>query len=269
MKCSTCGAELNDFSGFCGKCGTKTGPKEYQDTSKTKYRSIYSPGTSNIDLSKKNSIEYDVSDVFQKLKNEVIYPQDVNMNIVPELFTYYHDSFVRSGRINSKIRDDQLVDTCLTWLNFFNDHKIGNPQTSENISNKLAEKKKLDEDEFTYLVNRTMDTIQLYKDKTRVIDLLFSKNIGNEDILKRAKTIIDNGHFLNEKEYRYYLFCSLEFEKENIFNSGEVPIGWLPSDTNDLVTALETELNASKKKQGNINMLFAVGHLAGMYNDFR
>ena len=269
MKCSTCGAELNDFSGFCGKCGTKTGPKEYQDTSKTKYRSIYSPGTSNIDLSKKNSIEYDVSDVFRKLKDEVIYPQDVNMNIVPELFTYYHDSFVRSGRINSKIRDDQLVDTCLIWVNFFNYHKIGNPQTNENISNKLAEKKKLDEDEFTYLVNRTMDTIQLYKDKTRVIDLLFSKNIGNEDILKRAKTIIDNGHFLNEKEYRYYLFCSLEFEKENIFNSGEVPIGWLPSDTNELVTALKTELNASRNKQGNINMLFAAGHLAGVYNDFR
>ena len=64
------------------------------------------------------------------------------MNIVPELFTYYHDSFVRSGRINSKIRDDQLVDTCLIWLEFFNRHKIGNPQTNENISNKLAKKKK-------------------------------------------------------------------------------------------------------------------------------
>ena len=73
---------------------------------------------------------------------------------------------------------------------------------------------------------------------------------------------INGGNFLSYEQYRYYIFCELEIEKEKIFDSGKVPIGWLPIDTDPKYEAILMELEKSKNRQGTINMLLGAGILA-------
>ena len=127
----------------------------------------------------------------------------------------------------------------------------------------IVKNKKIKQDNFDYLLETTKSFLLDYKNSTNnMIDSLILKNIGNKEILNKLKKRIDGGNFLSHEQFRYYVFCSLEIEKEKIFDSGKVPIGWLPSDTDPKYETILMELEKSKNRQGTFNMLLAAGILA-------
>jgi hypothetical protein len=58
----------------------------------------------------------------------------------------------------------------------------------------------------------------------------------------------------------------LEIEKEKIFDSGNVPVGWLPADTDYMYETVLVELEKSKNRQGTINMLLGAGVVASAFH---
>ena len=99
-----------------------------------------------------------------------------------------------------------------------------------------------------------------------MIDVLISKKIGNKSILERFKEVLKNGYFLSEQETRYFQFCSLEFEKEKILDSGDVPLGWLPSDVESIIPMIQ-QLKEVQKRQGTTNKIMAFGLIANFWGD--
>ena len=60
----------------------------------------------------------------------------------------------------------------------------------------------------------------------------------------------------------------MEIEKQKIFDSGKVPAGWLPDDTDMLIQAVRADLEKSKSRQTGMNYLFGGAILAGAWHDF-
>ena len=62
-----------------------------------------------------------------------------------------------------------------------------------------------------------------------------------------------NNKKLNYEDSRYVQFCMLELQKQEIFESGIVPDGWLPSDdkTNQKINELSDSIDKKYKKKLN------------------
>tara|TARA_Y100000310_G_scaffold280460_1_gene300198 strand:- start:68 stop:874 length:807 start_codon:yes stop_codon:yes gene_type:complete len=67
-------------------------------------------------------------------------------------------------------------------------------------------------------------------DKSAIIDKLNSSNIGNKKILDRIKNETESGKTINDGDFRYILFCLRELKRQNIFETGIVPDGWLHTE---------------------------------------
>ena len=236
------------------------------------YKFIFSgnpPSRYLLNEDERTPITYDKKNMLKKLKTEEVYERDLNYNLIPDVLLYHQDGLVhhRGLRI-PKISNHQLHVLSTTVVKSCIALDIGNDSMNQRILQQLSDKKKIKLDEFSHLVNNAKEFVQFYKDQSKVIELLISKNTGNKSILDRLKTIIDNGYFSNNGETRYYQFCTLEFEKEKIFDSGHVPLGWLPSDIEPLFPLVE-ELQKSKKKQGTLNQVMAFGLLANFVGDMQ
>ena len=265
--CTSCGHSLRANAKFCPVCGTKI------EISKPVVKKKKAPKI----RAKKEQIEDDS----KSFMFEPNHPSEVqleaftnlnaiNFNLIPDILIRHHDELVKtrilqSGNIGKSESSQyyQLQMLCSQLLQSFISFKHADKTSNEYILDLIDRNKKIKQDNFDYLLETTKSFLLDYKNSTNnMIDSLILKNIGNKEIHNKLKKRIDGGNFLSLEQYRYYVFCSLEIEKEKIFDSGKVPIGWLPSDTDPKYETILMELEKSKNRQGTFNMLLAAGILA-------
>ena len=268
--CQKCGVILGINTKFCGVCGTKIETSKLTIKKETSSKKLGIEKNNMDDVlereADKITPEYNVTNALEKIQLGYMRMVDINFNLIPDILIHHHDDLVKSHRMGSgKNSNKELRDLCGGLIQSFNEFKHGDQSTNEEISERITNSKKIKQEYFTYLLNTTKSFIEGYKKINNVIDELISKNIGNKEILNRLKKIIDRGTFLPTQPYRYFLFCSLEFEKKKILDSGEVPIGWLPMDTDYVYQSMLVELEKSKSHQGNINLLLGTGVIASAW----
>ena len=192
-----------------------------------------------------NKNEYDVTNVIKKLDLDLIKKEDINFNLLPEILIHHHDDLVNSsglGKYFSRGIPNYALRTIIAdILRSCIRLKYGKKESNEILLDCMQNDTKITQHGFDYLLTNTRLLIKNYNEIIDIIDNLISTNGGNEKILNSLKTTIENGHFLSEKDNRYLSFCSLELEKKKIHESGIVPIGWLPLDTQDLYQSLESQ----------------------------
>ena len=192
-----------------------------------------------------NKNEYDVTNVIKKLDLDLIKKEDINFNLLSEILVHHHDDLVNSSGLgkyfprgipNYALRTiiADILRSCIRL-------KYGKNELNKTVLDCMERDMKINQYEFDYLLTTTKLLIKNYNEIIVIIDNLISNNGGNEKILNSLKTTIENGHFLSEKDYRYVSFCLLDIGKKTIHESGKVPIGWLPSDTQDLYQSLESQ----------------------------
>jgi len=139
-----------------------------------------------------------------------------------------------SKKNNRKIDSGELRKWAISKLEKLIELKIGDAETNNKLKERLEKNKKIDYDEVDYLEDCLKGSQQLVEeqvgDKTEIIDEMLSRNIGNSKILHEMKTEVLADVKLNDQYFRYLLFCLHELEKQQIFETGIVPDGWLPSD---------------------------------------
>jgi len=235
---------------------------------KTPYKLIFFEKTRNL-LKEEDRvpIPYDETNMLEKLRLQHVYVNDLNYKIIPDVIAYHRKELVPQGKLSRhKFSNNQLKVLCSTVLQSCIAFQIGNWRKNELLLQEISDKKKIGLDEFWYLFHISKEFVQTYNDQNKVIDVLISKKIGNKSILERFKEVLKNGYFLSEQETRYFQFCSLEFEKEKILDSGDVPLGWLPSDVESIIPMIQ-QLKEVQKRQGTTNKIMAFGLIANFWGD--
>ena len=135
---------------------------------------------------------------------------------------------------NRKVDSDELRKWAISKLEKLIELKMGDAEINHKLKEKLEQNKKIEYDEVDYIEDCLKGSQQLVDDhlgdKVKIIDEVLSRNIGNSEILNRMKTEVLADIKLNDQDFRYILFCLQELEKQQIFETGIVPDGWLPSD---------------------------------------
>jgi len=257
--CTSCGHSLSANAKFCPVCGTKI------EISKPVVKKKKAPKI----RAKKEQIEDDSKHPSEVQLEAFTTIDAINFNLIPDILIRHHDELVKtrilqSGNIGKSESSQyyQLQTLCSQLLQSFISFKHADTTSNEYILDLIDRNKKIKQDNFDYLLETTKSFLQDYKNMNNMIDSLILKNIGNKEIHNKLKKRINGGNFLTYEQYRYYIFCELEIEKEKIFDSGKVPIGWLPIDTDPKYEAILMELEKSKNRQGTINMLLGAGILA-------
>jgi len=275
LSCTNCDNILRANAKFCPVCGTKKEVLE-STTKKKKTSKSRTKKEQNEDDSKHPA---DVQlKAFMPESPPFAGLESVNFNLLPDMLTRHHDELVKTRRrenfghwniIGKSVysSDGQLRNLCLALLQTFSNFHHANESSNELVFGLISKGEKIKQVHFDYLLGSTLTFIKNYKNKSKVIDGLISRKIGNKEILTKLKKRIDEGTFLSHKQIRYFQFCSMEIEKQKIFNSGKVPPGWLPDDTDMLIQTVQAELAKTKGSQSNMNVLFGAGILYGLGRD--
>ena len=264
LSCTSCGNSLRPNAKFCPVCGTKK--EVLESTTKKKKTSRTRPKKERIEDDPKHPADVQL-EAFTNLGA-------VNFNLLPDILIRHHDELVKTRRLESNrigksihSSDNQLKNLCLALLQTFSNFKHANEHNNEVVFGLISKNKKIQQVHFDYLLGSTLTFLKNYKNKSKVIDALISRKIGNKEILTKLKKRIDGGTFLLHEDIRYFQFCSMEIEKQKIFNSGKVPPGWLHDDVNTLIQTVQANLEKTKGRQGTLNLLLGAGIAAGMWQD--
>jgi|TARA_B110000495_G_scaffold102836_1_gene88808 vacuolar-type H+-ATPase subunit I/STV1 len=158
---------------------------------------------------------------------------------------------------NRKIQSLELKTWAIFTMGRLTSHQIGEFEKNTKLRIKLEKTKKLDNDEVNYFI-KCLDSMQEQLQKLNQlrisnIENISTQNIGNKEIISRIKQELLNNKKLNYEDSRYVQFCMLELQKQEIFESGIVPDGWLPSDdkTNQKINELSDSIDKKYKKKLN------------------
>ncbi len=217
-------------------------------------------------MSEKTKIAYDVTNVLEKIKQADITYTDVNFNLIPEILVYYHDELIPAKRFDNPFKKGfkhEISKMMFDFLAIMKNFNHNNIEAIDYLKKKLLDHKDLNEKDFDYLLKDTKLFIKIYNERLDMLEGLIENDFGNITILTNFKTTIQNGSFLTESDERYFLFCTLDFEKNKIHKSGKVPIGWLPSDLVDLYEFSNQNMGKLSKNQRNANLVNAFLHWNG------
>ena len=215
-----------------------------------------------IILSKNIRMDYDVTNVLEKIKLKQMLGKDIDYNYFPEIITHYHDELVKSkyDQIFKKGYKQELFHIIYHIISNMKNLNYGNSKSVNYILKKINDYGNFNEDDFDFLIKNSKLFIADYNKRIKKIQELISNEYGNEKILNEIRTTIEQGIFLPSENERYLLFCSLDFEKKKIHESGLVPIGWLPSDIQDIYKTLGKNIDELSKHQRSMNITNAGMH---------
>ena len=260
--CTSCGYSLRANAKFCPVCGTKI------EISKPVIKKKKAPKI----RAKKEQIEDDSKHPSEVQLEAFTTIDAINFNLIPDILIRHHDELVKTGSLQSgKIgksvssSDHQLKNLCLQLLQNLINFKHANKTNNEYVLDLITKNKKIKQEHFDRLLEDTKSFLRNYKNKSKAIDSLISKNIGNKEILNKLKKRIDGGTFLSYEQIRYFTFCSMEIEKQKIFNSGIVPTGWLPDDIDGVIQTIRQDLEKSKSRQTGINAILGGAVIASAW----
>ncbi len=212
--------------------------------------------------SEKIKIKYDVTNILEKIKLKQMFGKDIDYNYCPEIISYYHDELVQSrkDRIFKKGYKHELFVVIRHILLNMKNLNYDDGKSVNYLLKKIENDGNFDEIDFKYLLKNSKLFIADYNKRIEKIKELISNEYGNEKILNILKSTIESGSFLSSIKERYLLFCSLDFEKKKIHESGIVPMGWLPSDLDDISKMINKNKDEMNKNQRNTNLANAYLH---------
>ena len=207
-------------------------------------------------------MDYDITNVLEKIKLKLMFGEDLDYNYCPEIISHYHDEIVKPKkfRIFKKGYKQELFVVIRHILLNMKKLNYGDIKSVDYILKKINDNHNFDEDDFNFVFKSSKLFIADYNKRIEKIKELISNEYGNEEILNLLKSNIESGSFLSSIKERYLLFCSLDFEKMKIHESGIVPIGWLPSDLDDLSKMINKNKDEMNKNQKNTNLANAYLH---------
>ncbi len=213
-------------------------------------------------LPKNPRMDYDITNVLEKIKLKQMFGKDIDYNYCPEIISHYHDEIVKSkkDRMFKKGHKQELFVVIHHILLNMKNLNYGDSKSVNYLLKKTKDNRNFDEEDFNYLLKNSKLFIADYNKRIEKIKELISNEYGNEKILNILKSNIESGAFLSSIKERYLLFCSLDFEKMKIHGSGIVPIGWLPSDLQDIYKTLGKNIEELSKSQRSSNLTNAGMH---------
>ena len=216
-------------------------------------------------------IDYDITNVLEKIKLKQMFGKDLDYNYCPEIISHYHDEIVKPKkfRIFEKGYKQELFVVISHILLNMKKLNYGDIKSVDHVLKIINDNRNFDEDDFNFVLKSSKLFIADYNKRIEKIKELISNKYGNEKILNLLKSNIESGSFLSSIKERYLLFCSLDFEKMKIHETGIVPLGWLPSDVSDMHSLLEKlgisleENNEMTKRLRNNALGNSILHMSG------
>ena len=185
----------------------------------------------------------DATNAIEELKLGNITIDKINFNLFPEILIHHHDEFVEPKGMKKHFKkhfDVPKLEQLISYvLEFLNKHQPSSSEFYEYLIKKMIESKVITQNEFEQLLRNTHSLIETYNAYPATIDRLTENNKKAEKTLNILKTRIQEGNFLYDDEERFFQFCQLEYDKNKIYETGIVPLGWLPSDVSDMSSLLE------------------------------
>ena len=183
-----------------------------------------------------------------KLGNVTI--DKINFNLFPEILIHHHDEFVEPEGMKKHFKKHfekpKLRELIQFIAEFIKKHPLNSSTFPEYLIQRMAEYKVITQDDFDELLKNTRTIIEICNAYPADMDVLIENDKKAEKVLNSLKNKIEKGNFLSNEDERFFEFCKLEYEKNKIYETGIVPLGWLPSDVSYLLKLLD-ELGISLK----------------------
>ena len=196
----------------------------------------------------------DATNAIEEIKLGNITKDKIDFNLISEILIHHHDELVESKGFrkhfeNKEINNRKLREFIYYVLTIFKRVYPDESKFYTYLIQQMDDNKMLTQDIFDDLLKNMNTLIEFYNNRINIMDILIQNNSESVKILNVLKTKIENGNFLADDGERYFQFCLLEHTKKQIYKTGIVPMGWLPSDVSEMSKLLE-KLEAS---QGNNN----------------
>jgi len=215
----------------------------------------------------------DATNAIEESKLGNIAIDKINFNLFPEILIHHHDEFVEPKGMKQHFKKHFEKPKLRELIQFIAEFIKKHPQNSstfpEYLIQRMVEYKVITEDDFDELLKNTRTIIETCNAYPADIDVLIENDKKAEKVLNLLKNKIEKGNFLSNDDERFFEFCKLEYEKNKIYDTGIVPLGWLPSDVNDLSKLLEKLGFSLKENEEMTNRLrnYALGnsmlHMSG------
>ena len=185
----------------------------------------------------------DATNAIEESKLGNIEIDKINFNLFPEILIHHHDEFVEPEGMKKHFKKHfekpKLRELIQFIAEFINKHPLNSSTFPEYLIQRMAEYKVITQDDFDELLKNTRTIIEICNAYPADMDVLIENDKKAEKVLNSLKNKIEKGNFLSNEDERFIEFCKLEYEKNKIYETGIVPLGWLPSDVNDLSKLLE------------------------------
>ena len=195
----------------------------------------------------------DATNAIEESKLGNITIDKINFNLFPEILIHHHDEFVEPKGMKKHFvkhfEKPKLRELIQFIAEFIKKHPLNSSTFPEYLIQRMVEYKVITQDDFDELLKNTRTIIEICNAYPADMDVLIENDKKAEKVLNSLKNKIEKGNFLSNEDERFFEFCKLEYEKNKIYDTGIVPLGWLPSDVSEMSKLLE-KLEAS---QGNNN----------------
>jgi len=195
-------------------------------------------------------LDYDATNAIKKIKLGLMTKNQIKFNSYPEILLHNHDELVepKGAKKYFKRRIAHGEFELRDFVHFISEilERVY-PEKSKiykHLIKQMEESHLLTQDNFDSLLKDTYSLIEFYNERINIIDTLIETTSKSKKILNAIKTKIQSGYILSDKYERFFEFCVLEFEKNEIYETGIVPFGWLPSDVEKIRKMLK-DLNLS------------------------
>jgi len=179
----------------------------------------------------------------EKTKLGEITKNEINFNLISEILIHHHDELVEpkgfSKHFNKNINNPKLREFIHYVLTIFKRVYPEEPKIYTYLIQQMDDDKMFTQDIFDALLKNMQTLIEFYNNRINIMDTLIQSNSEAVKVLNVLKTTIEKGNFLSDKDERFFQFCLLEHKKKKIYETGIVPMGWLPSDVSEMSKLLK------------------------------
>jgi len=180
------------------------------------------------------SVNYDATNVIEKTKLGLITKEKINFNLIPEILVHHHDELVESKGLSKhfkkNINNPKLREFIYYILTIFKNVYPEKSEFNTYLIQQIDDNKVFTQDIFDNLLKNMRTLVEFYNNRMNIINILIQNNSESVEVLNVLKITIEKGNFLSDNGERFFQFCLLEHKKKEIYKTGIVPIGWLPSD---------------------------------------
>ena len=217
----------------------------------------------------------DATNAIEEIKLGNITQDKIDFNLISEILIHHHDELVESKGFRKHFKDNHINNRRLREfihyvLTVFKRVYPDEPKFYTYVMQQMDDNERFTQDIFDNLLENMQTLIEFYNNRINIMDILIQENSKSVKNLNVLKTNIENGNFLSDDGERFFQFCLLEHTKKKIYETGIVPIGWLPSDVSKMSKLLEKldvsqgNNNETTERLRKVAMVNAMYHISGI-----